>query len=389
MSVIEFCPVCYQNVNLDLFEHKLCDKHVKEIVEMAVHILEDPSKEPVYHPEMTCQEFFGLDLTRDVEEKVPYATVGEFMEDFGHVSVESLESLYFWRFQSRMFHVHQELKQRNFKDHILAVREILAEDEPIVSEGRGRRKRVIPDSDEDEPYQPTEEEIQTEKERRVKKRAAREAKLQAQADIDAINDDVDNDHRESVEAEAEERVDEQAKADEAIAKAFAIAKALAEKSDDEMDDFLGQCVDNSEDKNSDEDQDADEDLSSYDDSNQSPEIRLLVRIVANEEMKTTMRKWIMKSKRTPSTTEADTFEGLLRKLFCVPDCVEDCSIVRAVLSHVVSSKDFDLWKWGWLLCNCYDIPFYEGTDVMRSVRTIINFLYARNEEVYAWVLSAQ
>lgn len=234
MSVNEnrFCPVCFYGVDLDPCEHELCDKHVKEIVEMAVRIIQDASrsKEPVSLPEITCKEVFGHDITRDVEGKVLYATVKEYLEDFGHVSVECLESLDFWRFMSRMFHVHQELKLRFRKeDDILDLHEILMQDEPIVCEGYGRRKIVIPDE------VPTKEEMKAEKEQRRQMRATRqaelEAELQPQADIDAINDAVDEDHRAAQEATKEELADERAKADEEIAKKM---KALAEKSDDEV-----------------------------------------------------------------------------------------------------------------------------------------------------------
>lgn len=414
MSVITFCVKCPGPERYDFVNAKMCEKHGNEFAERKILRMpfkdffgyEDGSEASDSTWKTSFEKSAQLKLSKTFYEDnykpyVPMKTFQDFKKRFeaevppevrkkmGSDLDESKEILirleqksydmqesfdYLWdKLMDQVCELMSELSLKDPLDVVVhdigdkegADKRSASEDESFVCKGSVVRKRVIPDSDEDEPSKPTEAELQEQKENRAKKRAAREAAEAAEAEQDAISDAQDQKHRDEVNVKQQKVASEIAKSDDAI------AKALAMEPSDGIDEFLEDCM-----------------KESYEDFYETDDIKLLVR-VANEEQSQTMRTWISMSEQTRSNAGVGTFERLVRKLFSVPSFVEDQDIVRVVLAHVISSLDFDADKWKNVLCRYYNVPFVEGVDIMSSVEIMINFTYARKTEVYRWVIGTE
>jgi len=414
MPVITFCPMCVKHGNYSWSKIKLCDDHRKKIDEHR--ILRTPFQDFFGYKDgsETSDSTWKTSFEKSVQLKlsktfyednykpfVPMKTFGDFKKRFeAEVPREVRKKMEKYLDESKEISIVMDQKSSDTQDIFdylwdkvtdrvcelmsaisledpldVVVHDIgenggfdersMSEDESFVCKGSGMRKRVIPDSDEDEPSKLTEAELQEQKEKRAKKRAAREAAEAAEAEQDAINDAQDQKHRDEVNAKQQKVASDITKSDEAI------AKTLAMEPSDGIDEFLEDCM-----------------KASYEDFYETDDIKLLVR-VANEEQSQTMRTWISMSEQTRSNAGVGTFEHLVRKLFSVPSFVEDQDIVRVVLAHVISSLDFDADKWKYVLCRYYDVPFLEGVDIMSNVEIMINFTYARKTEVYRWVIGTE
>ena len=357
MSVITFCLKCPGPERYDFANAKMCEKHGNEFAERK--ILRTPFKDffgyedgseasdstwktsfeksvqlklsktfyednyKPYVPMKTFQDFkkrFEVEVPPEVRKKMgsDLDESKEILIRLEQKSYDMQESFdYLW--DKLMDRVCELLFELSLKDPLdVVVRDIgdkegvdkrsTSEDESFVCKGSVVRKRVIPDSDEDEPSKPTEAELQEQKENRAKKRVAREAAEAAEAEQDAISDAQDQKHRDEVNAKQQKVAIEIAKSDEAI------AKALAMEPSDEMEEFLDTCMERY-----------------YEDLDESD----FVELHASVEMHTSILNWIKMAKRQPYKGGADRFEGFLRRLFSVPDSVEQrIAFVDAQTSEV-------------------------------------------------------
>ena len=414
MSVITFCLKCPGPERYDFANAKMCEKHGNEFAERK--ILRTPFKDffgyedgseasdstwktsfeksvqlklsktfyednyKPYVPMKTFQDFkkrFEVEVPPEVRKKMgsDLDESKEILIRLEQKSYDMQESFdYLW--DKLMDRVCELLFELSLKDPLdVVVRDIgdkegvdkrsTSEDESFVCKGSVVRKRVIPDSDEDEPSKPTEAELQEQKENRAKKRAAREAAEAAEAEQDAISDAQDQKHRDEVNAKQQKVASEIAKSDDAI------TKALAMEASEEIDRFLDDCI-----------------QMSFNDLDEIDYVKLLSEADANVERQTTMFEWIRMCESRYQ--RVGKFEDFLRRIFSIPDVVEDQDVVQTLFAHVVSSNNFDASRWQNMLRVNYDIPpCVEEKNLMNAVRIRIDFMYARKSEVHKWIINVQ
>lgn len=414
MPVITFCPLCVKHVNYSLSKFKFCDNHKKEFVEKK--ILRTPFQdffgykdgsetsdstwktsfeksvqlklsktfyEDNYKPSVPMKTF--EDFRKRFEAEVPCEVrkkMEEYLDESKKISIvmdqksSDTQDIFDYLWDKVTDRVCELMSAISLEDPLdVVVHDIgenegfdersMSEDESFVCKGSGMRKRVIPDSDEDEPSKLTEAELQEQKEKRAKKRAAREAAEAAEAEQDAINDAQDQKHRDEVNAKQQKVASEITKSDEAI------AKTLAMEGSEEIDRFLDDCI-----------------QMSFNDLEEIDYVKLLSEADANEERQTTMFEWIRMCES--HYQRVGKFQDFLRRLFSIPDVVEDQDVVQTLFAHVVLSNNFDASRWQNMLRVNYDIPpCVEEKSLMMAVRTRIDFMYARKSEVHKWILNVQ
>jgi len=414
MSVITFCVKCPGPERYDFANAKMCEKHGNEFAERKILRMpfkdffgyEDGSEASDSTWKTSFEKSVQLKLSKTFFEDnykpyVPMKTFQDFKKRFeaevppevrkkmGSDLDESKEILirleqksydmqesfdYLWdKLMDRVCELMSELSLKDPLDVVVhdigdkegADKRSASEDESFVCKGSVVRKRVIPDSDEDEPSKPTEAELQEQKEKRAKKRAAREAAEAAEAEQDAISDAQDQKHRDEVNAKQQKVASEIAKSDEAI------AKTLAMEASEEIDRFLDDCI-----------------QMSFNDLDEIDYVKLLSEADANVERQTTMFEWIRMCESRYQ--RVGKFEDFLRRIFSIPDVVEDQDVVQTLFAHVVSSNNFDASRWQNMLRVNYDIPpCVEEKNLMNAVRIRIDFMYARKSEVHKWIINVQ